>query len=140
MKVNMLILISISSILTVSASAPILSLSRVEEWFCKFNADDEELYRNEFPNEKAFESFGPLIPRFECPDENIERIYYFRWWTYRKHLRRVKDGSGWVSLSFFQTSVGQVRKTQFHVHLDIIFERGDGSLTVNFLTDTLILC
>jgi hypothetical protein len=100
MKVNMLILISISSILTVSASAPILSLSRVEEWFCKFNADDEELYRNEFPNEKAFESFGPLIPRFECPDENIERVYYFRWWTYRKHLRRVKDGSGWVVTEF----------------------------------------
>ena len=73
-----------------------IALSRVEEWFCRFYADDEELYRNEFPNEKAFEAFGRQIPRFECPDVDIERTYYFRWWTYRKHIRRVKDGAGWA--------------------------------------------
>ena len=77
-----------------------IALSRVEEWFCRFYADDEELYRNEFPNEKAFEAFGRQIPRFECPDVDIERTYYFRWWTYRKHIRRVKDGAGWVVTEF----------------------------------------
>lgn len=31
-------------------------------------------------------------PRFECPSPQIEKIYYFRWWTYRKHIRQTPHG------------------------------------------------
>ena len=31
-------------------------------------------------------------PRFECPSPTIEKIYYFRWWTYRKHIRQTPHG------------------------------------------------
>ena len=41
---------------------------------------------------------GDKIPLFECPDEDIERTYYFRWWTYRKHFR--KTSVGWVVTEF----------------------------------------
>ena len=30
-------------------------------------------------------------PRFACPDKDIERTYYFRWWTFRKHIRHDSD-------------------------------------------------
>jgi len=32
------------------------------------------------------------VPGFECPDSAIEEIYYFRWWTFRKHLKRTPNG------------------------------------------------
>ena len=67
--------------------------------FDRFAFDDEELYANAFSNRTARWTIGRQIPLFECPDEEIERTYYFRWWTYRKHLRMPKDG-GWVVTEF----------------------------------------
>ena len=32
------------------------------------------------------------VPFFECPDKSFEQIYYFRWWTFRKHLKKTPDG------------------------------------------------
>jgi len=32
------------------------------------------------------------IPLFECPDKQIEETYYFRWWTYRKHIKKTDTG------------------------------------------------
>ena len=78
----------------------ILSDGLVRRRFDQFNLDDEELYANTYRNRQARDAIGGLIPLFECPDEDIERTYYFRWWTYRKHLRRVKDGKGWAITEF----------------------------------------
>ncbi len=57
-----------------------------------FNREDEELYQNEIPNDKALSFLREEIPLFECPDPDIERSYYFRFWSYRKHLRKTKYG------------------------------------------------
>jgi hypothetical protein len=32
------------------------------------------------------------IPFFDCPDREFEKVYYFRWWTYRKHIRQTPQG------------------------------------------------
>ncbi len=56
-----------------------------------FNENDEELYSN-IPNEKATEFLEDNIPYFHCPDKNIESTYYFRWWTYRKHVKQTPGG------------------------------------------------
>ena len=34
------------------------------------------------------------IPLFDCPDEDFREIYYFRWWSLRKHIRRTPAGWG----------------------------------------------
>lgn len=78
----------------------ILKEECVRRRFDRFNADDQECYTNAFSNQSVLWTIGKEIPLFECPDEDIERAYYFRWWTYRKHLRRMKDGSGWVVTEF----------------------------------------
>jgi len=57
----------------------------------RFNADDEELYAH-IPNRDALAFLEGNIPLFECPDEDFERTYYFRWWTYRKHVKKTPDG------------------------------------------------
>lgn len=59
-----------------------------------FNANDEELYVEDIPNSQAFSFLRSHIPFFVCPDKLLEEIYYFRWWTFRKHIRTVRLPSG----------------------------------------------
>ncbi len=58
----------------------------------KFNRDDNELYKNDIDNDHAYEWLREEIPLFSCPDKDLERTYYFRFWTYRKHLKKTEDG------------------------------------------------
>jgi hypothetical protein len=57
----------------------------------KFNTGDDELSTTYIPNNKAYEFLSNHIPMFECPDKQIEEIYYFRWWTFRKHIRKTPE-------------------------------------------------
>ncbi len=58
----------------------------------EFNENDIELYTQYFPNNKAEEFLKDNIPYFNCPDKELERTYYFRWWTFRKHIKNTEDG------------------------------------------------
>lgn len=57
-----------------------------------FNLNDNELYVNEIDNAHAYEWLESRAPRFECPDEAFERAFYFRLWTYRKHVKKTPEG------------------------------------------------
>ena len=57
-----------------------------------FNANDEECYGGDIDNAHAYEWLKNEIPLFTCPDKTIEETYYFRWWTFRKHIRTTEDG------------------------------------------------
>jgi hypothetical protein len=57
-----------------------------------FNRDDRELYVQHIPNADAWDFLSSNIPLLDCPDKEIEEIYYFRWWTYRKHIQKTPDG------------------------------------------------
>ena len=69
----------------------VLDESKLRDYVEQFNIDDEELYSN-ISNEETFKFLQKNIPLFECPDVDFERTYYFRWWTYRKHIKKTKDG------------------------------------------------
>jgi len=64
----------------------------VQSYVDSFNSTDNELYVNEFPNDKAADFLKANIPIFECPDKELEKTYYFRWWTFRKHIRKIPGG------------------------------------------------
>ena len=78
-----------------AACAPAKAL---RDYVAAFNAGDEELYTNAVPNAAAADFLERNVPTFECPDADVERAYAFRWWTYRKHLRKTPDG--WVVTEF----------------------------------------
>lgn len=69
-----------------------IKLSILSDYVDKFNAQDEELFSTYIPNKQAFEFLSSNIPLFECPDKVMEEIYYFRWWTFRKHIRQTPEG------------------------------------------------
>ena len=75
-----------------------ISSGTLSAYIARFNADDEELYANAISNAQAEKFLAENVPLFECPDEDIERTYYFRWWTYRKHLRKTPEG--WIVTEF----------------------------------------
>jgi hypothetical protein len=57
-----------------------------------FNRDDRELYVQHIRNAAAWDFLSSNIPLLDCPDKEIEELYYFRWWTYRKHIQKTPDG------------------------------------------------
>jgi len=70
----------------------VLKADSFKHYIETFNENDEELYVQHIPNEKAWEFLKGNVPLFECPDKDFERTYYFRWWTYRKHIKLTPDG------------------------------------------------
>jgi len=57
-----------------------------------FNRNDTETVTNAINNASAWAWMRENIPLFECPDRDIEEIYYFRWWTYRRQIKTTPDG------------------------------------------------
>ena len=91
--ITVLSAVMISSVCAGETRKPlILTTESLEKHVKQFNTDDNELYANTYPNKDAFSFLKANIPLFECPDEDFERTYYFRWWTYRKHIKNTPDG------------------------------------------------
>lgn len=63
-----------------------------------FNNDDEGDVVNYVDNRDAYQWLSDNIPLFSCPDTTLQKIYYFRWWSFRKHL--VKTPYGFVFTEF----------------------------------------
>ncbi|MDR3261527.1 MAG: hypothetical protein LBT78_06795 [Tannerella sp.] len=70
----------------------VIPSSVVKEYVERFNQTDDELFVQLFPDSEAAGFLEKNIPRFECPDKELEEIYYFRWWTFRKHIKQTPDG------------------------------------------------
>lgn len=64
----------------------------------RFNARDSEIITNHISNAESWPWLQKNIPLFECPDREVEEIYYFRWWSYRKHV--VETPGGFVITEF----------------------------------------
>ncbi|GGE49628.1 hypothetical protein GCM10011413_14710 [Pedobacter psychrotolerans] len=65
-----------------------------------FNSIDSEAVKNYIPNAEAFEFLAEQAPLFECPDSVLEQNYYYRLWTFRKHL--VKSPEGFIFTEFIE--------------------------------------
>jgi len=57
-----------------------------------FNRMEPENLTTLIPNEKAWDWMTDNIPFFACPQDNFEEIYYFRWWSFRKHIIQTPTG------------------------------------------------
>ena len=75
-----------------SSKNSIINENLLKEYVEKFNKNDNELYKQHINNKKAYNFLLENIPIIEIPDKVIEENYYFRWWTYRKHIKSTPDG------------------------------------------------
>lgn len=67
-------------------------VSKLRTYIDVFNKTDDELYVQKISNAEAADFLAEQIPLIDCPDRQIEEIYYFRWWTYRKHIKQTERG------------------------------------------------
>lgn len=58
----------------------------------RFNAMEDENVTNFISNAGSWNWLQQEIPFFECPDKEVEEMYYFRWWSFRKHLVQTPQG------------------------------------------------
>lgn len=77
----------------------ILVKSDFKHYIEKFNTQDTlNLHVDVVPdtrmirNDETWAFLENNIPFFECPDKEIEEVYYYRWWTFRKHIKNTPDG------------------------------------------------
>ena len=59
-----------------------------------FNTMEDENIVTTIPNAASSEWMRANIPLFDCPQENFREMYYYRWWTLRKHIKRTPAGYG----------------------------------------------
>src|SRR5580658_8252273 len=70
----------------------VLDRSRFEHYIASFNRIFPQEVTNYIPDERAWEFLSANIPFFTCPDAEIEQLYYYRWWAYRKHIKQTPVG------------------------------------------------
>jgi len=78
--------------LSFAQKAYVLNTDKLNKYVGYFNSIDDEAVKNFVPNSSSFEWLSNNIPLFDCPDSAIQKIYYYRWWAYRKHLKQTPEG------------------------------------------------
>jgi hypothetical protein len=76
----------------VSAQPAVLKPEDFAHYVRTFNAMEAEGVVNLIPDAEAWPWIVANAPLFDCPAGELEEIYYFRWWTYRKHIKQTPDG------------------------------------------------
>lgn len=75
-----------------NASSSILKFADFRHYIDYFNSMETENIVQAIPNEKSAEWMEKNIPLFECPQRNFEEMFYYRWWTLRKHIKQTPVG------------------------------------------------
>ena len=70
----------------------VIKSDKLKNYIDRFNKNDDEIYKQFIPNDEALLFLSKNIPIIDLPDKEIEETYYFRWWTYRKHIKNTADG------------------------------------------------
>jgi hypothetical protein len=70
----------------------VLKQEQFKHYVDYFNKMEEPNIEQAIPNTQAWEWMKKNIPLFECPQQNFEEIFYYRWWTLRKHIKKTEKG------------------------------------------------
>jgi len=69
---------------------PLLAPESYRHYFEQFTGDEREMLGKSEPLQ--WEWFQQNIPWLDVPDKSLEEIYYFRWYSFQKHIKRTPDG------------------------------------------------
>lgn len=72
--------------------AAVLKADDFKHYVDYFNTMEDENIAQAIPNAQAWDWMKKNVPLFECPQQNIEEMFYYRWWTLRKHIKETPAG------------------------------------------------
>ncbi|ANH80316.1 glycoside hydrolase [Niabella ginsenosidivorans] len=79
-------------ITAVTLQAQVLQPGAFKHYVDHFNTMEQETIVQAIPNSESWNWMQKNIPLFNCPDKNFEELYYYRWWTLRKHIKKTPNG------------------------------------------------
>lgn len=89
---------SIANVRTASAdadsTAAVLNYDDYAHYADYFNNMEDENIVTTIPNSQSSDWMSRNIPLFDCPEKDFEEMYYYRWWSLRKHIKRTPVGYG----------------------------------------------
>lgn len=74
------------------AGAAVLKSDDYKHYVDYFNSMEDENIAQAIPNSEAWEWLKANVPLFDCPDKQFEQMWYYRWWTLRKHIEKTQAG------------------------------------------------
>jgi hypothetical protein len=75
-----------------SGTAAFLRYDDYKHYVDYFNTMEDENIVQAIPNEKAWKWMTQNVPLFDCPNKDFEEMWYYRWWTLRKHIELTPVG------------------------------------------------
>ncbi len=70
----------------------VLQFKNYQHYVDTFNTMENENIIQAIPNDSAWNWMQKNIPLFDCPNKKLEEIFYYRWWTLRKHIKQTEQG------------------------------------------------
>jgi len=93
LKKYLIILAVISFAKPLQAQKPlVLKFANYKHYVDRFNTMEDENVKQAIPNDSSWDWMKQNIPLFECPQKNFEELFYYRWWTLRKHIEKTPQG------------------------------------------------
>jgi hypothetical protein len=77
---------------SLAGNLPVLDSTTFSNYVAHFNVMEDENVTNYISNADSWDWLQREIPFFECPDREVEEMYYYRWWSFRKHLEQTTNG------------------------------------------------
>lgn len=75
-----------------SSSGDVLHADDFKHYVDYFNNMEDENIKGAISNDSSWQWMTANIPLFECPQQNFEELFYYRWWTLRKHIIHTPSG------------------------------------------------
>jgi hypothetical protein len=75
---------------TQAATGPVLNPEDYQHYFAEFLQDEKDML-GDVPV-LPWRWFVENIPWLDVPDPELEEIYYFRWYSFQKHIKETPDG------------------------------------------------
>lgn len=94
MKQGLIILFILLNVAFVQAQQKpmLLKAEQFRHYVDYFNKMEDENIAQAIPNAQSWDWMKKNIPLFECPQQNFEELFYYRWWTLRKHIKKTEKG------------------------------------------------
>src|SRR5574344_1998373 len=80
--------------LDADGSCAVLKYDDYKHYTDYFNGMEDETFITDIPNSAVSDWMKTNIPLFDCPNKAMEEMYYYRWWSLRKHFVRTPQGYG----------------------------------------------
>lgn len=73
-------------------SKSVLKYDDFKSYVDYFNRMEDENVVQAIPDAESWDWMQQNVPLFECPQDNFEEMFIYRWWTLRKHIKETPVG------------------------------------------------